>query len=138
MWEQDLKEGEEVEGKFANLLFSKGYVNTFRTEGKTKYDIISINPKTDQLISFEVKYDRMCSETGNVAIEVAYNGKPNSISLASCKYVVYYVEEKFYSIDSVILSWLLKDKDKVKGGDDNKSDLVLLSMKEFKEIFDRV
>jgi len=136
-WEEDKRAGEEIEQKFIDMLKSRGWENVFQTTGKTGIDVIGIN-KDDRVRSFEVKYDRESANTGNVAIEMACSGEKTSISKATCDFVVYYVDNSFYHIEGALLSWLMKDRATIKGGDGGRVDMVLLEMEEFKKIFKKM
>jgi len=136
-WEDDRMAGEEIEKKFVEYLKMKtGWENVFQTTGKTGIDVIGVN-REDRVRTFEIKYDRESANTGNVAIEMACNGEKTSIAKATCDFVVFYVNGVFYKLEGAVLSWLMKDRTTIKGGDEGRVDMVLLDMEEFQKIFDR-
>ena len=83
----------------------------------------------------EVKFDRMANITGNLFVEVYYNGKASGISTTKANYWIFKIEEKSYAL--IVSTDKLKELCRivhqidglVKGGDNNTSDGVLIPIK---------
>ena len=98
MWnrEEDLKEWQNIEDKFIELLQQRNPWATIEQQEWyfTDYDLKLIK-KDGTEITFEIKYDRMCGSTGNVAVEFSYDGRPSGIYKSTADYIVYYLEGIF-------------------------------------------
>ena len=98
-----LKEGEIKEQELANILTNK---------------------------KIEVKFDKLFHRTGNLAIEFQSRGKESGICTTEADYWAFVLDKTgiIMIIDREILQEKLKviPNKKVKGGDDNTSDIVLI------------
>ena len=110
------------------------------------YDIIMYSPKADKNLYMEVKTDNYVddnNDTGNIAIEIRYRGKPSGISTTKSDWWVYYMPD--ISVNNL---WMMpcdklkrfikeniKDLKVVKGGDNNWSELVLIPRKKYAQYF---
>jgi len=82
----------------------------------------------------EVKRDRLAHKTGNIFIEYESRGKPSGIAISKSDYYAYYVNEiciliETHRLKSICRRFVGTDKD-IKGGDNNTSKGILLSIKE--------
>lgn len=71
-------------------------------------------------LTFEVKWDIMAEQTGNVAVEYESRGKASGISVTKAKYWIYKIKSKFYLIDTNRVKKGITDKEyfrAVVGGD---------------------
>lgn len=129
MFNEDKQKGEAVEDLFINLLKGKhpGIEITKGVVGEKAFDICVC---TKFPILYEVKADFKAQETGNIAIEYRYKKQASGISTTKSHYWVQLLGEKFYVFNThdlreeLKLNWLYYQK--VEGGDDNQSQLVLL------------
>lgn len=74
-FEQDLKTGKKYEQEILTIV-KKKYPNAHIIEGYCKEGDIYV-PEINEYV--EVKYDGMSNKTGNIVVEVAYNGKPSAL-----------------------------------------------------------
>ena len=140
----DLKQGQDTEDKFIELLKEKyNYIQFWKPIGNFPFfDIAAVNKK-GKIITFEIKSDKRSDETGNVCFELRYNKKYSGVITSSADYVVYYLFEdnNYYQYETNDLRrflWQNEDSKKFKvlnGGDKYKSKLLLLPIKDFKNIF---
>lgn len=116
---RDLKEAHLVEQNLADLLTNTGckcVLNDSKHYSELKkYDILATTNSGLEW-SYEVKYDRMCMNTGNVAVEY------KSLSHTEADWYVYLLDNTFYfyrteAIKSMIISRQYKRS--VSGGDQN-------------------
>jgi hypothetical protein len=91
-------------------------------------------------VKYEVKSDRMACTTGNVAIEIACNGKPSGVSSTEANFYAYFIvyptmSPTLYLIPTDALKELIIDKKyrRVKGGDGWRSEMVLVPIADFYE-----
>lgn len=134
MWnrEEDLKEWQNIENKLRDLLITRNPgCRIEQPEWYFKeYDLKLIKHNGDE-VTFEVKYDRLTSTTGNVAIELSYDGRPSWIFTSDCDYVVYYISGSFRcSLKQDLISRIQSYK-KVEWWDWLKSLLYLVPVKDF-------
>ena len=81
----DLAVGQEVERKVLKTI-QASYPKALMIDGYFKdFDIFV--PETKQAI--EVKYDKMASETGNIVIEVSFNGKDSGLMTTKADWWVF-------------------------------------------------
>ena len=137
---KDLKEGEMGEKVIVMYLVCQGMI--YRGMNKDyKYDICMYSDKNEEEVFFEVKTDVYPEDTGNMAIEIRYKGKPSGISKTEADWFIYlYRDLKFNNL------WMIKVDDlknlikqnkfkRVNGGDSNKSELILIPRDKFKKHF---
>ena len=102
---------------------------------------LSENKWAEVLETVEFKKDYKAWETGNIAVEYAYNGKPSGIAKTEAKYVAYVLVDKNQNenISFFVKTNIIKDmcrkyyrdkKRNIKGGDNNSSSLILLPIDE--------
>lgn len=51
--------------------------------------------------SIEVKYDKKSNETGNIVIEIEFNGKPSALMTTTADYWIFYDDKIFVSIKPI-------------------------------------
>ena len=144
-FESDLKDGEDGEKIVAVFLSLQGL--PFLGYNKDyRYDLRHYSPSKEQELLFEVKTDDYCtpeSDTGNIAVEIEFKGKPSGISKTYAQWFVYYykhlLEDNIWMIQVDNLKELIKEnRDKIRivnGGDNNNSRIVLIPREEFREKF---
>ena len=86
-------------------------------------------------IMYEVKFDRQQPQTGNVAIEVSYKWKPSWLMRTKAQKIIYYISDEFWCINTDKLKELIKDYKVIHWGDNNESELVLMSTAQVKKHF---
>lgn len=85
-FERDLKRGEEIEEKILSIIRIK-YPEAYRVKGYFKdYDIYI--PEISK--SVEVKSDEQSKHTGNILIEVEFDGKPSALSTSKADFWVWW------------------------------------------------
>tara|TARA_E500000081_G_scaffold138813_1_gene154514 strand:- start:317 stop:766 length:450 start_codon:yes stop_codon:yes gene_type:complete len=96
-FKRDLKRGEQVELALLDMIKVK-YPKAHKVQGYFKdYDIYV--PEIEK--SIEVKYDEKSKYTGNIVIEVSFNGNPSALSTSKADYWVWW--------DGEYLSWFTID-----------------------------
>tara|TARA_R100000315_G_scaffold7082_1_gene2326 strand:+ start:208 stop:708 length:501 start_codon:yes stop_codon:yes gene_type:complete len=146
-FKKDLKYGTAGEKIVAMYLSINGMtiVNDESTNTKD-YDIIMYSPKADKNLYMEIKTDNYVNnekDTGNIAIEVEYKGKPSGISVTKADWWVYYMPEistnNLWMMECDKLKRFIKENVKdlkiVMGGDNNMSKLVLIPRKKYAQYF---
>jgi len=147
--EKDRKFGEEGEKIIALYLAMQGMeiVDGLDKKGKNyDYDLIMYSPKADKNLKFEIKTDDYVSDdrdTGNIAIEIEFKGKPSGLSVTKSDWWVYYMpniaSNNVWMMEVDKLKGLIKKNIKnlkvVMGGDDNQSKLILIPRKEYSRFF---
>lgn len=129
-FEQDL-----ISGKEAEELASKFFNGTPLRCDDGKYDFIITS-------TYEVKKDMKAEDTGNIAFEIRYNSKPSGVSSTQAEWIIYQIGKKFYicRVKEVrdylkANSWRLRI---VNGGDADKSEIILISLFEFIQLFNQL
>lgn len=139
-FEKDLKEGNSGEKIISMYLVCQG-MKFISLNDDYKYDIKMFSYVKDREMLFEVKTDLYEKDTGNMAIEIRYKGKPSGISHTKAEWFVYYYKHfpfnNLWMIKVDELKELIKNNNfkVVMGGDDNKSQLVLIPRNKFKKHF---
>jgi len=139
-FEKDLEQGNRGEKIIMMYLFCQG-MKFVSFNDDYKYDIKMFSEKRNEEVLFEVKTDVYPNDTGNLAIEIRYKGKPSGISHTKADWFVYWYRD--ISFNNV---WMIKVDDLkslikksnfriVNGGDGNQSQLVLIPRKEYKKYF---
>ena len=135
-FKKDLIVGNEGEWNIANFFKSYGFKN-IKYNDDYKWDICITNPSNNKVSYFEIKTDVYKRDTGNMAVEIRYRGKPSGISHTEAEFFVYYYRDSgdMYVIKCSELRDLIKQNiEKLKvvmGGDDNQSELVLISRDDY-------
>ena len=129
----DLAFGVESEKLLSRALKREGFTPEQSFDGTcdVRYDV-----------KVEVKTDREWQRTGNVAVEFKYRDKPSGISTTEAHIYVYVLDgvSAFWYVGVDELKTFLKNTvcKRVKGGDNNMSDLILLTLSQFFSIFKRL
>ena len=96
-FKRDLSRGEQIEHKVLSIL-RKTYPKAYKVEGYFKgYDLFV--PEVSK--SIEVKSDEKSKYTGNIVVEVEFNGKPSALSTTEADYWVWW--------DGYSLTWFTVD-----------------------------
>tara|TARA_R110002020_G_scaffold144946_1_gene318148 strand:+ start:4218 stop:4706 length:489 start_codon:yes stop_codon:yes gene_type:complete len=139
-FEKDLEQGNNGEKIIMMYLFCQG-MKFVSFNDDYRYDIKMHSEKRNEEVLFEIKTDVYAKDTGNIAIEIRYKGKPSGISHTEADWFIYWYRDiPFNNV------WMIKVKDLkslikksnfkiVNGGDDNQSQLVLIPRKKYKEYF---
>ena len=109
-------------------------VDYFESDGR-------IEVKTERYRVTSVKSNKEWKETGNIAIEYKYKGKPSGISTTNAKTWIHLLSDEDevvggFIIKTKILKIRLKEMLKngtartIKGGDNNNSEMILVPIKE--------
>jgi len=88
---RDLSVGESVEFKVLNML-QRTYPRSYKKEGYAKEWDIYI-PEIGEGV--EVKSDQKSQHTGNLVIEIEFNGKPSALSTTKSHVWVFYTGKKY-------------------------------------------
>lgn len=130
--EKDLKEWQDIENLFVSILKQKNqWCSIEQPEWYFKDYDLKLTKANWDVFTFEIKYDRMCTSTGNVAIEVSYNSKPSGVIRSISDYIVYYIDGNFRCIKTEELRNKIKDLKTIRWWDNSLSELVLVK----KDIF---
>ena len=130
--EQDLKEWQDIENIFADILRQRNpWCVIEQPEGYFKDYDLKLIKQDEEEIAFEVKYDRMCDDTGNVAIEVTYNWKPSGVFNSVADYIVYYISGTFRCIRRQSLIQKLEWNKTIRWWDNSLSELILIKKNNF-------
>jgi hypothetical protein len=90
----DLERGIQVENMLLDILKRKYPASTLVNAFKG-YDIWI--PEIHK--SIEVKYDQKSNETGNIVVEIEFNGKPSALMTTTADYWVFYDGNVFVTIE---------------------------------------
>lgn len=93
-FKRDLGRGIEVENMLLTILRRKYPASTLVNAFKG-YDIWI--PEIHK--SIEVKYDEKSNETGNIVVEIEFNGKPSALMTTTADFWVFYDGKDFVSIE---------------------------------------
>ena len=135
---KDLKRGHKAE-QYVIKQLGREHENLHAVEGSFKdYDLIA-----DDGYTAEVKYDELSEKTGNVGFEYECYGKESGVaSTKAFEWVHIYKLNRVWvysTISTNSLKSFLKANwkylDKVKGGDNNASKMVLLSASDLADSF---
>ena len=88
---RDLTIGESIEFKVLNML-QRTYPRSYKKEGDAK-ERDSYIPETGEGV--EVKSDQKSQHTGNLVIEIEFNGKPSALSTTKSHVWVFYTGKKY-------------------------------------------
>lgn len=101
---RDLATGKDVEVKCLTMVHSV-YPDAYLIDGYCKEWDIYI-PSVG--IGIESKYDLMSQKTGNIVVEVMFDGKPSALSTTKAKYWFFYTGLKWIVVDTDDLRQLVK------------------------------
>ena len=123
---EDLKEGERIEQEVLSQIQEK-YPKAFKIDGYYKeYDIYI--PEIDK--SVEVKQDYKCVETGNIVVEITFDGKPSALLTTKADYWIFVLQNKYIWTSPTRIKKSIgdygKDPAKFKGRGDDKYKLAWL------------
>ena len=93
-FKRDLGRGIQVENMLLTILKRKYPASTLVNAFKG-YDIWI--PEIHK--SIEVKYDEKSNETGNIVVEIEFNGKPSALMITTADYWVFYDGKDFVSVE---------------------------------------
>tara|TARA_A100001391_G_scaffold88113_1_gene58369 strand:- start:3875 stop:4372 length:498 start_codon:yes stop_codon:yes gene_type:complete len=146
-FKKDLEFGNAGEKIVAMYMAINGMTIVSDESGNNKdYDIVMYSPKADKNLYMEVKTDNYVddnNDTGNIAIEIRYRGKPSGISTTKADWWIYYMPDisssNLWMMECSKLKRFIKeniqDLKVVKGGDNNWSELVLIPRKKYAQYF---
>ena len=96
---KDLKDGKQTENDVLSII-KKKYPKSNIIEGYfNDYDIYV----PEKYMGIEVKIDVKSQETGNLVIEVEFNGKPSALSVTKADYWVFYDGDSYIWITPKML-----------------------------------
>jgi hypothetical protein len=104
-FKQDLKRGEAIEMEVLDIIKNK-YPDAYKVEGYCKDWDLYI-PSIEQGV--EVKYDIKSQETGNIVVEVEFNGKPSALSTTKAYRWVFHTGDKIIVTTPERLHKVIKD-----------------------------
>ena len=84
-FKRDLASGKKIEAKYLAII-QKSYPDAYIIDGYCKEWDIYIPSKS---IGIEVKLDLMSQQTGNIVVEIMFNGKPSALSTTKSKYWIF-------------------------------------------------
>ena len=84
-FKRDLASGKKIEEKYLAII-QKIYPDAYIIDGYCKEWDIYIPSKS---IGIEVKFDNMSQQTGNIIVEIRFNGKPSALSTTKSKYWIF-------------------------------------------------
>lgn len=139
----DLQEAHEVENRLGETLVKQysGRYETSQSMGSFPDWDVSYSSPVEGTITFEVKQDKMSWKTGNIAIEfqrTLKDGtvKPTCLSISKADAYAYFIQDRFYIINTDELKQKIKSKQELKivhgAGEGNRASCYLIPVKEFK------
>ena len=129
----DLCDAIDVERLVATAI-CKEFDLTFVKQGKNeKFDFILFTGKKE--LSFEVKHDKIASQSNRVAVEFECRGKPSGISVSCSDFYVIVIGSDAYIMNTTALKTLFEsEKFTVTGGDPcSSTKMKLISLKTIKK-----
>lgn len=107
-FERDLMRGKIVEERVLRIL-KKTFPEAHQVKGYCKEGDIYIPAPHDKWV--EVKYDPMSQQTGNIVVEVEFNGKPSALSTTKSYRWVFYTGKELIITSPKILRKMIKDNE---------------------------
>ncbi len=101
---RDLKSGKEVEYKHLEIIRKK-FPLAHVVEGYCKEWDIFIPEKN---IGVEIKSDKMSQKTGNIVVEISFNGKPSALSTTKAKYWIFDTDVEVITVETDELRKLVR------------------------------
>lgn len=92
-YKKDFKVARKTEKEVANILEKNCSLEVIGFGDSYRYDILAQKENGDT-ITFEVKEDFMCKNTGNVCLEFSCRGKDSGIATSEADYYIYKVHTK--------------------------------------------
>ena len=90
-FKEDLSTGEHIELKVLQSIQQK-YPEAYKIEGYFK-DFDLYIPEIER--SVEVKYDYKSKETGNIVVELTFNGKPSALLTTKADFWVFVLHDRY-------------------------------------------
>ena len=137
-FKQDLLEGQAVEQKFAEILKQRNPLShvTIIEWYHPWWDVEMRWPDWIP-VTFEIKSDRLAHKTGNIALEISYKWNPSGICNSKAHYIIYYAKDLFWYAKPDEVRDKVIEYETIKGWDNNSSELILITWKDFINIFKR-
>lgn len=135
-FKKDLHESHPSVLRVIELLTKQGCTN-IRYNHDYKYDLIYLTREGKEE-TIEVKHDHQYGKTGNVAIEYRSRKKPSCLSTSKADKWCYVLNQIYWCDLGELRAYLTQHWDRysrVKGGDEGTSDLALLKMDYFLDVF---
>jgi len=135
-FKEDLPESEASVNQVIEFLKEEGCTD-IQTNDDGRYDI-SYTTRDGRQRTAEVKHDQMWDKTGNVAIEYRSRGKASGIATSKADTWFYVLKRIYYCPTGDLRAYLIQHWDRyrrVRGGDDKTSDLALLKLDDFLDVF---
>jgi hypothetical protein len=138
-WTDDLKMGERYQ-EICLELFEHDDAEIMKGNFKP-YDLwLELG---GEKVTQEVKADRLCLGTNNIAIEFQCSGKPSGISTTTADYWVYFVvgSRDYYLIPTNVITSAISERKwtrKVKGGDGWRAEMYLFPRHIFSTYLDSI
>jgi hypothetical protein len=104
-FERDLQRGNLIEERVLRIL-KKSFPEARRVKGYCKEGDIYL-PECEKWV--EVKYDPMSQQTGNIVVEVEFNGKPSALSTTKSYRWVFYTGKELIITSPKILRKMIED-----------------------------
>lgn len=134
----DLLTGQKKEIEFTSVLNNKGWTTTTTADTIGKFSGYDVEAKLGTTtVTFEIKFDRMASWSGNVALEMCrrgFNDKkiPSGLTTSAADYYIFCIDNdaSFYQIKLDHLKDLVREKkyhSGMWGGDFQQSGIVLFN-----------
>jgi hypothetical protein len=126
-WIAAKAEGDRAEIALASFFAERGWA-AFKALGQADYDL--------QLqANVEVKHDLQAANTGNVAIEVAYRGQASGIVTSRAGWWAIVIGEEAVAMktDELRLLVMAPGNRRVRGGDENRVELVLIALEKLRK-----
>jgi hypothetical protein len=105
-FQRDLKIGQEVEKEVLKMV-QKKYPDAYIIEGYCKEGDIHIPEPHDKYV--EVKADFMSKKTGNIVVEVEFNGVPSALSTTKSYRWVFFTGDKYIITSPKRLKKMIED-----------------------------
>ena len=127
----DLQEAQVAEKEVKQLLtFCHSHLWKFAIvpDGNYKYADLILN------LGVEIKYDKRARDTGNVAIEVGFRGRPSGLTSTTATFWAFHLGEEVYLTETEQLRYRIHGRPIIPGGDNLMAELVLLPVSELVQI----
>lgn len=102
---RDLELGKQIE-KLHLKIIQQTFPDAYIIDGYCKEWDIWI---PSQKMGIEIKSDQKSRYTGNIVVEIEFNGKPSALSTTKSKYWIFYTGEKSIMVDVDDLKTLVKN-----------------------------
>ena len=92
-FKKDLSTANETEKEIADFLETKYKVKVLEFNDTNEYDLL-VKKESGEMVTFEIKEDFLCGETGNTVVEYECRGKPSGIAVTKADYYIYKMHTK--------------------------------------------